>query len=409
MIRLEEAYSIYNATIDPLPRESIPIRSALNRALADAVQAPNDIPRFDFSTMDGYVLYAEDVADVTIAKPAVLPVAHCFFAGAQTGISEVVHGTASRIFTGAPIPDGPNTVIAKEHAETEQKSGQELLRFSTPFPKNQNICRRGSRLLKGMLLADRGQRITPTLLAALIDADVDEVIATRHPRIKILVTGDELRYAGEPLRHGEIHSSNGPLIEAVLETWGCTVSPFERVADSPEAVTASLKAAFDFADLVITTGGTAGGDRDFVISSAKSIGVKEIFRGVSHKPAKSLFFGLNQDRALLALPGNPGGVLLGLVLHARYILDRLAGQSLPGPRWSAGTLADSVQRSSTTTKFIPMHFVVNDNGLIQLLQKESFSVDAANSKSAHEVLVCIPPGDSTCERGSTAFWTDLPM
>ena len=210
MISLETALASFARVLRPLPAESASPLAALNRVLAEDVVAATDLPRFDQSAMDGYAFHSADTAAATAETPVLLPITQQLPARGSAEPPQLTRGTAARILTGAMLPIGADTMIPQERVE---RVG-DALRFVTAHGARRNIRWRGEELRQGTLLAKAGQRIGPGLLASLVNADVETVRLQRAPRIRCFVTGDEIRPAGTPLRHGEIHDSNGPLVGA---------------------------------------------------------------------------------------------------------------------------------------------------------------------------------------------------
>lgn len=404
MISLEQALAAYTRELRPLPAEEIPVTAALNRVLAGSQTSAADLPRFDQSAMDGYALRAADVAAASSAAPLRLPVAVKLAAGTHEQLPVLPERSAARILTGAPLPPGADTVIPQERVTRE---GEDLL-FTEPYPIHKNIRWRGEELRAGTPLAAAGQRITPGLLASLVNAGVHRLPVFRQPRVRLLVTGDELRPLGTALKPGEIYDSNGPLVQAVFRHWGYPAPEVEQVPDDPERVRDALSRAFASADLVLSAGGASVGDHDFLPGTAEALGVRRVFWKVAQKPAKPLFFGLREGVVHLAMPGNPGAVLISLALHARRVLDCLEGVSQPGPYWHAGRLAQTVEQDAQRVRLLRMRLDYADDGsaLLQPLPKQDSHM--LSNLAAAEVLAWVPAGDGVCASGAVLRWTPLP-
>jgi molybdopterin molybdotransferase len=403
MISLEEALAAYPRHLRRLAAETLPVTQALNHVLVESLVSAADLPRFDQSAMDGYALLA---ADTQGAGPIRLPVAGVMAAGAHGELAALPAGTAARIFTGAPIPPGADTVIPQERVSHED--GQ--LIFAEAWPADRNIRRLGEELHRGAPLAAAGQRVSPGLIASLVNAGVHRVRATRKPRIRLLVSGDELQPVGAELKPGEIYDSNGPLVRAVLQRWGYEPPQVEHVDDKPEAVRAALSRALDESDLVLSTGGASVGDRDFLPATAESLGVRRIFWRVAQKPAKPLFFGMRDDSAaMLALPGNPGAVLVSLCLHVRRALDCMEGAAEPGPRWGWGRLAAPIKPDAQRVGLLRMRLDIGEDGVAMLSPLPKQDSHMLSNLSAAEVLVWVPTGEEMVAAGTALRWILLPF
>ena len=409
MITLEAALARYILDLQPLPTETISPVSALNRVLAQPVHAETDLPRFDQSAMDGYAFRSADTADATEQAPVLLPITQQLPARGSAEPARLAPGTAARILTGAMLPLGADTMIPQERAE---RIG-DALRFVRPCSARRNIRSRGEELRRGTALAEAGQRIGPGLLASLVNADVESVTAHRQPRIRCFVTGDEIRPAGTPLRHGEIHDSNGPLIGAVLASWGQAVAATQHLGDDEAEVRTALAAAFADSDLVISTGGASVGDKDYLPAVAESLGVRRVFWKVAQKPGKPIFFGVLERGdgsccAMLALPGNPGAVLIGLLLHVRSALDVLEGQRRPGPRWQTGCLAAAVERDRDRDRLVRMQVGIDAEGRVLLQPLPHQDSHMLSNLGRADALVWIQSGAGTVEAGARLRWLALP-
>ncbi len=404
MISLEDALAAYAQNLQALPSESVPVAQALHRVPAQEVMSATDLPRFDQSAMDGYAFRAADAAAANAAVPVRLPVGMHLGAGAHEDLPELPARGAARIFTGAPLPPGADTVLPQERAVLEAGA----LLFTEAWPRHRNVRWRGEELRRGDAIASAGKRITPGLLASLVNAGQHQLRVTRQPRIHVLITGNEVRPAGTALKAGEIHDSNGPLIGAVLQRWGYPAPVIEHVRDDPFVVRHVLERACSDADLVLSAGGASVGDHDFLPATAEALGLRRVFWKVAQKPAKPLFFGVRDNRVHLALPGNPGAVLISLALHVRRALDCLEGAAQPGPIWHTGRLAQAVERDEQRVRLLRMQLEYSGDGtaLLQPLPRQDSHM-LSNLASAR-VLAWVPIGEGPCEAGSMLRWTELP-
>ncbi|MDP3293355.1 MAG: molybdopterin molybdotransferase MoeA [Nevskia sp.] len=409
MIPLEDALAAYGRTLRPLPVETVSTLAALGAVLAEAASAQTDLPRFAQSALDGYALRSTDVAAATPANPVRLPIVLQVAASAQPVQPELPPGCAARIFTGAMMPLGADAMIAQERAT---RDGDALV-FTSLFSAGRNVRLQAEELAKDTVLAGAGNRIGPGLLASLVNAEVQTVRVHRRPRIRVFVTGDEVRPAGSALKPGEIHDSNGPLIAALLHSWGYQAPAAEHLPDDPAAVRAALAKAFDEADLVITAGGASVGDKDFLPAAAESLGMQRVFWKVAQKPAKPMFFGIREDatqqRVVLALPGNPGAVLIGMVLHARLVLTHLDGEPLPDLGWTAGVLDSAVERDKERARLVRMGLRHDAQGVARLNPLPHQDSHMLSNLGRADVLVWVESGDETVPAGSVLRWIALPQ
>lgn len=404
MMTLEQALAVYARELRPLPAETVPVTRALHRVLAEAQHSAADLPRFDQSAMDGYALRSADLAAASLDTPLRLPVTATLAAGPHEQIAALPQRAAARILTGAPLPPGADTVIPQERVTRE---GDALL-FTEPYPIHKNIRWRGEELKLGAPLAVAGQRVTPGLIASLVNAGVHEVRVAKRPRVRLLVSGDEVRPLGTALKPGEIYDSNGPLVRAVFERWGYPPPEVEHVRDDPQQVREALALAFDNADLVLSAGGASVGDHDFLPATAEALGARRVFWKVAQKPAKPLFFGVRGAVAHLALPGNPGAVLISLALHVRRALDCLEGLERPGPPWSFGRLAEAVERDEQRVRLLRMGLSHDADGTALLHPLGKQDSHMLSNLALAQVLAWVPVGAGQCKGGEVLRWTALP-
>jgi len=295
MLSLSEAQAAIGARIvRARATETVPLAQAVGRFTASDLTARVDNPAFDNSAMDGYALQAADLA----SQDFVLPVHGESSCGSRP--QRLAPGTAMRIFTGAPLPEGADTVVMQEDVE---HLGEQA-RFPVDTPPGQQVRRRGEDFHAGDTLYSNGHRLTPYDLALLSAAGLDAVPVWARPRVLVAATGNELVAPGQPLAPGQIYESNRLATVLLLEALGADVVDGGTVRDDPAALRALLanSAAFDF---VITSGGASVGDHDLVKQVFGEIG--EIgFWKVRIKPGKPVAFGqVGAGTHFFALPGNP--------------------------------------------------------------------------------------------------------
>jgi molybdopterin molybdotransferase len=397
MISLAEALATYPLRIRPLRTQSVPLQDALGHVLRAPAQARCDLPRFSQSALDGYVLTNEDAA-----APCTLIIAGNIAAGDSGELLSLNRGECQRILTGARVPPNAGVVVAQERVAVAD--GHMTLR--EPLRPGANIRWQGEELREHAILGKTGQRLTPGHLAALAAAGIHEVVVTRAPRIRVLVSGDEVRPAGVPLRDGQIWDANGPLVLAWLHAQGYAAE-LRFLGDSREAVSEALTAALAETDLVITTGGVSVGDRDFILPVAESLGVERVFWQVAQKPGKPLYFGQRDDRTLLGLPGNPGAVLIGLALHVRAVLDLMEAAASPGARFSHGALAGEVKADAMRDCLHRMKLEIAGDGRALLQPLPNQDSHMLGNLASADVLVHLPAQAQPHAAGAIVRWTRL--
>ena len=294
--------------------ENIPLEAALGRTLADAVVSPLNVPPADNSAMDGYALRWSDWQS---GAPG-LPVSKRITAGSSPGTLEP--GTAARIFTGAEIPAGADTVVMQEHCE---ETGDRVHVDKLP-PRGANIRPRGQDVRTGQAVLQEGQRLRPQDLGLLASLGLAEIPVRRRLRVAMMSTGDELIEPGEPVAAGKIYNSNRYMLRGQLEAWGFEVVDMGVARDDFTAVESLMREAAEAADVIVTTGGVTVGEEDHVRAVVERLGRLDLWR-IAVKPGKPFAFGRVGETPFLGLPGNPVSVFVTLLVVARPFLFSCQG------------------------------------------------------------------------------------
>ena len=298
---LEEALSALLPRVKPLPTERVFIKDALGRFLAEDITADTDKPLFDNSAMDGFAVREEDIKDAEEDKPVSLRITGESSAGGEKppGLEP---GTAVKIFTGAPIPQGADTVVPVEYTQT--KDGTVLIKRA--FKKGANIRRKGEDLKKGEIVLKKGHHVRGYEVGMLAFLNRSTVLVHRKPKVAILSTGDELLEVGEPqTRDSQIRSSNHHMLYALVESAGGEAHQLGIAPDDPQELLHVLKSCRDY-DIFVTTGGVSMGEKDYIQYLVKEVGVDVLFHRLRIKPAKPVLFGTyGENKLFFGLPGNP--------------------------------------------------------------------------------------------------------
>lgn len=301
-------------------RETLPLRQAYKRVLAAECRARADSPPADNSAMDGYAIKIP-----TSAPPWQLQISQTINAGSAP--QPLKADTAARIFTGANVPPGADTVVIQEDCEVQ---GSHVVIKQAPV-KYANVRPRGQDFMHEQTLARRGQLLNAAMLGLLAAGGIDEVQAVRAPRVAIVNTGNELVEPGLRLQAGQIYDSNAIMLHALLTGWGCEVTQQVRLPDDLEKTKAALHAVASDVDLIITSGGVSVGDEDHVKAAIAALGQIELWK-VFMKPGKPLAFGFvtNGERGrtpVIGLPGNPVSSFVTAVLFVKEFVNGLFGRT----------------------------------------------------------------------------------
>ncbi len=352
MLSVEDAARTVAERIEPLPVERVPLRDARGRVLADEVRAARALPIFDNSAMDGYAARSAEL-------PNTLPVAGKVAAG-QVMTEEPPLGVAIRIFTGAPMPPGLDTVVIQEDATVEGEGQHVTLPAS---PAGENIRRAGEDIAPGEVAVAGGSRLGAGELALLAALGRVEVSVRRGPRVALITTGDELVDLSTQPLPGQIVDSSSHMLGALVEQCGGSAHYFGIAKDDPIAMAAMIASAMDH-DAVITTGGVSVGDRDYVRAALDTAGVELELWKVAMKPGKPFSFGMNGKLPVFGLPGNPISTFVAFELFVRPALLAMQGAAITQRARAPVHLVRGYRKSAGRPHYIRAKVVRNGEYLI---------------------------------------------
>jgi molybdopterin molybdotransferase len=315
LLPVAEARARILAGVKPTKAESVSITQAFGRVLARDVRAKRDQPPFAASAMDGYAVRRNDIARL----PATLDIVGQSSAGARY-TRTVKPGQAVRIFTGAPVPSGADTIVLQEH--TTRTGGQVMIERADPDARY--IRPAGLDFSRGDTLITAGTRLNARNLGLAASANAAELQVHRKPEIALLGTGNELVLPGRNPGPDQIVSSNNAALTAAICAFGGQVRDLGIVPDDLTAIRAAIGCARD-ADVLLTIGGASVGDHDLVQAALKAEGIKLGFWRIAMRPGKPLMFARRGTQRILGLPGNPVSALVCARIFVKPLIDALLG------------------------------------------------------------------------------------
>jgi molybdopterin molybdotransferase len=357
-LTVEEHLSLVLARITPLPTQPRTLLEASGLPVAADVLAPRAVPVFDNSAMDGYAVRRDDVGSALPQRPVALPVTAEIHAG-DAPPHALAPGTAMRIMTGAPVPDGADAVVPVEWTD----GGADRVSILKPPTAGEHVRRAGEDVAKGDVLLRAGAVVGPRQLGLLAGVGVDQVETAPRPRVVIMSTGAELVEPGRPLGPGQIHDSNSYLLTAAVRALGAIAYRVPATADDPDAFREALDDQLVRADLVITSGGVSKGTRD-VVKAALRDDPGMWFGEVAMQPGKPQGFGLvGEDRTpLFALPGNPVSTYISFEVFVVPALRRLVGRTPESRPLYRAELTEPVKSIAERRQFLRGRFVADQRG-----------------------------------------------
>ncbi len=397
MLPVAEASARILAGIEPLGSERVALPDALGRVLASPVVSPLTIPAWDNSAMDGYAVRADDVARASASNPVVLEVLETVAAGAFPSRA-VTPGTATRIMTGAPIPDGADSVVRVEDSD----GGDARVTITSSRDVHRNVRHRGEDIRSGTTVLDAGTPIGAAQIGLLASVGAASVDVHRRPRVAFLATGDEvvdLDRFGEALDGRKIVTSNSYTLSAMIRATGGVPLNLGIARDEPAELRERIESAVG-CDLLITSAGISAGEYDYIRTVLAELGVKLDVWKVRMRPGAPLGFGRLGAMPWIGLPGNPVSTMVTFELFVRPMLRRMLGHTRIFRKPVPVKLAEPVKTGAPLTHFLRATVSVDDGELTARLTGPQGSGILTSMALANALLV-VPHDRQQIEAGET--------
>ncbi|MBV4355594.1 molybdopterin molybdotransferase MoeA [Pinibacter aurantiacus] len=394
MISVEEAKQIITDNVQALPSVKLSLMEAAGLITATDIYSPVDVPFFDQSAMDGYAFHFDSWKNNSLTISGELA------AGVST-IETLAQGNAVRIFTGAPVPPGADTVVMQEKVVAENK----LLNIQDELlQKGANVRLKGSEIAKGSLALESHTRLTPAAIGFVANMGIAAIEVYGKITVAIIVTGNELQKPGATLTLGQVYESNSFALKAALQQLHIhSVITFHASDDIVDVMNAVERASAQ-ADIILMTGGVSVGDYDFVTQALANFGVEKLFHKIKQKPGKPLFFGKKENKIFFGLPGNPASVLTCFYEYVTLALSKLTSTFVPVLSTKMVELTEDVQKKAGLTFFLKG--ICTDKTVVSCGAQESFRM---SSFAKSNCLVCLAENETVYKKGSLVEVHLLPI
>jgi len=400
-MRLEEAGSLLKARLPIVAEpEAVALAAADGRILAERVIAPIDLPAFDNSAVDGYAVRH---ADLALDGPTILGLSGRAAAGHRVDGAHR-QGGAVRIFTGAPLPTGTDTVFMQEDCQLAKGT----VTVPTGLPVGANRRRRGEDLHAGEEALPSGRRLTPHDIGLAAALGLTTLTVRRPLRVAIFSTGDELVSPGQSLPSAAIYDSNRFVLHALLRRLGAVVSDLNILPDRFETVRGALRQAASCHDLVLTSGGVSMGEEDHVRAVLEAEG-SLVFWRLAIKPGRPVVMAVVDGTPLIGLPGNPVALFVTFAFVARQVLAALGGESLAPLLPARVRAAFGYRKKPGRREFVRSSLRRGDDGI---LVADKFPVEGAGlitSLTRTDGLVQLTEETTRVEPGDWVDYIDFAL
>lgn len=392
----EAAVSILAAVV-PQPALRVPLDDALDSVLAETITSPIDLPPWLNSAMDGYAVRATDVRGASESAPVRLRVIETIPAG-HFPVHSIHEGEAARIFTGAPLPEGADSVVRQEDTD----GGDAVVTIMRDRDAGVNIRHAGEDLRRGETVLTAGTPLGPAELGVLASMAVAHPLVHRRPRVGILGGGDEIVDVDQPeeiLSGRKTASSNTHTLKALVRRTGAEPVNLGIARDTPESMRIHLEAAAD-SDLLVTTAGISVGEHDYLRAVLEELGAEQRFWKLRMRPGAPVGFGLLRGIPWIGLPGNPVSTMVTFELFVRPAIRKMSGHALPFRRTVPVRLTEPISLKPRLQHFLRAVVTEGPGGPEARLTGPQGS-GILTSMAAANALLIIPEGQFETPAGAT--------
>ena len=394
MVSIEEGRQLIIDAVAPVETEQIPLGIAYGRVLAMDVIAEDDVPSFDRSPFDGYAFRAADTQNATKDMPVTLKVIDYIPAG-DISHAPVTEGTAVRLMTGAPVPEGADCVCKYEETEFTDTE----VKIFLPGESGANIILRGEDVVKGTVLAEAGTVIDAGLMGTLAGQNIANPLVYKQITAGIIATGSELVPVGTEPGPGMIIDTNEYTLTGAMERMGFLVRRYGIADDTEEAIADVLEKALSECELVLITGGASVGDFDVTPAAMERIGIQLLFRGVKVKPGGACEYGIRDGRLICGLSGHPSSSLTNLLLVGMAGIRKMSGIRDFLPKEIDLELDNDFSKSTKGTRAIRGTLII-ENGVAKIRVPKGQGNIMISSTIGSDLVAVIPGGSGPLQKGA---------
>jgi molybdopterin molybdotransferase len=399
LMPIAEMERLIETRISPVAEtEEVSLRDGLGRVLAREVMAGLDLPPFDNSAVDGFAVRHRDVAPSGETRLAVVDRVQAGAAAAHP----IAAGAAIRIFTGAPMPQGADTVFMQEDCRLDGDAV--VVPAGLKLGANRRLA--GEDIAKGAVALPTGRRLAARDLALAAAIGATKLTVRRRLRVAIFSTGDEVVEPGSPRGASSIYDANRYLLAGLLQNFGAAITDLGILPDAPDKLTPALRAAADGHDLVLTSGGVSTGEADHVRTAVEAIG-RLVFWRVAIKPGRPVAMGVipgtraGSAAAFAGLPGNPAAVFVTFVRVVRPLLLRLVGAEAAPLVPLPVRAAFAYRKKGGRREYVRVALRTASDGAVEAVKYAQEGAGVITSLTETAGLVELPEDTTTVEPGST--------
>ncbi len=374
--------------------EEISLWEGGGRTLAEDIFAGQDQPPFARSPLDGYAVRSWDIAGASKERPARLSVIDEVDAGQVSGM-RVEKGTAIRIMTGAPVPEGADCIVRQEDTDY----GEEKVEVYREVGAYENYCFAGEDYRAGTQVLEKGTKLGAIELGTLASLGREKVRVFRRVRAAVLTTGDELVLPGEERKPGKIYDANLYTMATRLTALGAEVIRKGRTGDKPEEAAAWIREAGEKADIIVTTGGVSVGKKDIMHEVLKLLDCERIFWKIAIKPGMPTLCAQYGGKLLICLSGNPFGAAVNLELLVRPVLAKMAGRKAPELLRLSAVSESEFPKRSGVTRYVRAFY---EEGKVRIPEGSNAS-GILSSMCGCNCLIEIPAGTAALKKGDRVW------